>query len=568
MSKSIHLPCPRSVLALLCTAQLAACGGGGTIGIGTAPAIAEAEPNDSTATANAIPVGTPVQGSLATAGDVDDYSFHLAQGSIVRIELCAARADQAGWDATGNVPRLSLWGPTVAGIAKLLEHDFSGNASDGWSFGALDLDIPMFEAPVTGNYYVSVTQDDTALAGGAYELRVLYPVVTGKQEEAELQGTDGGNDTPATAQTITPGTLHGFHVAGGVDDYTFTIDGPTTVRFEMTAYRNGVCRGDPHYYHPKMRLLDTDGTTELASDDGSFFFDPAIQHRFTAAGTYFVEVGEFSAANSEYFLGYATSTSGTTAETEPNDSAASADGFAYGGRVSGTIDAGEVDFFKFSGTKGDMVRLQRFDIANLQGAADAVTATLLATDGATALATGGGGSFQVATAILTETGTFYVKVEPGAAATSYALELSRFQSSSFESEANDTIPTADHFTTRIAGTIDPVGDTDVFSCPLSAGRMVRFACYASNAPTGSDGDSQYSGHGSSCSPLLEVLDFTGAVYATSTSAPVSVYTESVTDPLPTAAVSFVPAIAGIYYVRITDAAGGGGPRFTYVLEKK
>ena len=54
----------------------------------------------------------------------------------------------------------------------------------------------------------------------------------------------------------------------------------------------------------------------------------------------------------------------------------------------------------------------------------------------------------------------------------------------------------------------------------------------------------------------------------STSAPVSVYTESVTDPLPTAAVSYVPATSGTYYLRITDAAGGGGPGFTYVIEKR
>ncbi len=542
MSKSNPLQSPRFVLALACIAELAACGGGG--GGGPPAAIAESELNDSTATADALPVGTPVQGSVATAGDVDFFKVTLPQGSIVKIELFAARADQAGWDAAGNVPRLSVWDTDANGNAKLLEHDFGGNTSDGWSFGAHDLDIPMFEVPATGTYFVSVTQDDTSLAGGAYTLRVLYPVVTGKQEEIEPTGSDGGNDTTATAQLITPGTVHGFHVAGGVDDYQFTISVPTSVRFEMTAYRNGVNRGDPNYYHPKLRLIDTDGATELASDDGSFFFDPAIQHRLTVAGTYFVEVSEFSVANSEYFLGFQAASSATTAETEPNDDAASADAMVYGGRVSGDIDVGEVDFFKFTGTKGDMVRLQRFDLANLQGAADAVTATMLATDGATALATGGGGSFQVETTILQETGTFYVKVEPGAVATTYALELTRFQSSSFESEPNDTIAAANLFTTRIAGAIDPVADTDVFRCTLSAKRLVRFACYAASAPTGSDGDSEYSGHGSSCAPLLEVLDGTGLVLATSTSAPVSVYTESVTDPLPTAAVSYVPATAG------------------------
>jgi len=151
---------------------------------------------------------------------------------------------------------------------------------------------------------------------------------------------------------------------------------------------------------------------------------------------------------------------------------------------------------------------------------------------------------------------------------SYALELTRFQSASFESEVNDTIAAANALTTRIAGVIDPVGDADVYRFTLPAKHLVRIACYASSTPTGSDGDSEYSGHGSSCSPLLEILDAAGLVVATSTSAPMSVYTESVTDPLPTAAVSYVPNAAGTYYVRITDAAGGGGPGFTYVIEKK
>ncbi|HKC25871.1 MAG TPA: DVUA0089 family protein, partial [Thermoanaerobaculia bacterium] len=196
MSKSNPLQSPRFVLALACIAELAACGGGG--GGGPPAAIAESELNDSTATADALPVGTPVQGSVATAGDVDFFKVTLPQGSIVKIELFAARADQAGWDAAGNVPRLSVWDTDANGNAKLLEHDFGGNTSDGWSFGAHDLDIPMFEVPATGTYFVSVTQDDTSLAGGAYTLRVLYPVVTGKQEEIEPTGSDGGNDTTAT----------------------------------------------------------------------------------------------------------------------------------------------------------------------------------------------------------------------------------------------------------------------------------------------------------------------------------------------------------------------------------
>jgi hypothetical protein len=561
---------PRYLAApLLFAAALASCGGGGGGGGGIPAAVSETEANDTIATANLVPVGTPVVGDVTTAADIDYFKINLATGRIVEIELFATRGDQETWDAADNVPRLTLWDTDANANAKLLEHDYGGFTSDGWSWGKHDLDMPMFKVPATGAYFVSVTQDDTTLAGGSYALRVHYITVSNLQEETEPTATDGVNDTPATAQVITPGTIHGFHVSGGLDYYTFTVAANTTVRFEMTAYRNGPNRGDANYYDPYIYLYDIDGTTELASDDDSYFYDSSIQYNFDLAGTYFVSIDEFAGANSEYFLSYSTSSSAAVAESEPNDDTTTAGSISYGGRVSGDIDAGEVDFFKFTGTKGDMVRLQRFDANNLQGADDTVIVTMLATDGTTALSTGGDFDFQTQTTILQETGTFYIKVEPNTTLTDYALELTRFKSATYETEANDTIATADSLSTRVAGVIDPVGDADVYSFSTSTNHLVEIVCYASISldPNG-DGDLEYSGHGSACSPLLEVLDGTGAVVATFTSAPATVYAESVTDPLPTCQVVGVPDPGGIYYVRVTDALGGGGPGFYYVLEKR
>jgi hypothetical protein len=69
-------------------------------------------------------------------------------------------------------------------------------------------------------------------------------------------------------------------------------------------------------------------------------------------------------------------------------------------------------------------------------------------------------------------------------------------------------------------------------------------------------------------PSITVTDDSGTVLATSTAMPVSIYTESVTDPLPAAAVAFVPAATGSYFARVESAAGAGGPTHTYVLEKR
>jgi len=569
------LPYIRRTLAvpLLLGSLLAACGGGG--GGGGIPAVvSESEApgatggNDTTATADTVALGTPISGDISTAADIDYFKVNLTAGSVIELELCATRNKQSDWDAANNVPRLTLWDTDANANAKLQEQDFSGHTSDAWSWGKEDLDIPRFLVPATGTYFVSVTQDDTTLAGGPYVLRVHTVNVPNLQQEAEASGTDGANDTPATAETINPGTMHGYHVSGGFDYYKFTVSGPTTIGFEMTAYRNGPNRGDPNYYDTYIYLYDTDGTTELVHNDDTYFYDSAIQYRLTTAGTYYLKVREFSGANSEYFLTYTRSTAGIPSESEPNDDTAHADSISYGGRIGGTIDVGEVDFYRFQGTKGDMVRLQRFDNGNTQGAADVVAVTMLATDGTTPLLTGGDGNFQTFTTILQESGTFYIKVEPGVGLTDYALELTRFKSAAYESASNDSIATAEPLGTRRAGAIETVGDVDVYSFHMSANRLSSIVCYASDSTT-DGGDFEYSGHGSDCEPLIEILDGNGTVVSSSTTTPVnSIFTESVTDPLPTCAICGFSAVSGTFYLRISDASGGGGPSFYYVLEKR
>src|SRR6185503_2316083 len=119
-----------------------------------------------------------------------------------------------------------------------------------------------------------------------YALLVKTLSVTNLQEEAEPTGTSGVNDTPGTAEAITPGTVHGYHVSDEDDFYTITVTGPTKIHLELTAYRNGVSREDPKYYDTYLYLYDTDGTTELISVDDAYFYDSAIEYTLTAAGTY------------------------------------------------------------------------------------------------------------------------------------------------------------------------------------------------------------------------------------------------------------------------------------------
>lgn len=526
---------------------------------------AEVEPNDTSATALALAQGVVGIGDVTTPGDVDYWAVTVAADTAVKIELFGTRRDQNTWDLNANVPNIIVYDPD--GTTMRVEHDYSGFLPGGsWSWGMHDLDMPLLGVGVAGTYFIAISQDDPSLPGGTYGLKVTTVPMSGVQVEAEAEGASGDNDTALTAEPLTPGTMVGFHVDGEDDYYTFHVSTPSTVRFELTAYRNGAWNGDDDDLDPEVYLYDTDGTTLLFSNDDTYFYDSGIQYQINTAGDYFFDVTECCGnGDTRYLLTYTITPVPATAESEPNDDTAGADSIAYGGSVKGTIDVGENDYFKFSGTKGDMVRLQVFDGSNGQGKAASVDIDLIATDGLTLLNTGGDGDYRTYTTILQETGTFYVHVSPGAALTDYRLELSRFKSSTYESEPNNAIAEAGVLSTSSSGVIDTAGDVDVFRFTATQDRFLTIAVYASNGPTDSDGFFEYSGHGSDLDPVLTITDAAGNPLASSTCTPVNSYTESVTDGLPTAAVSFVAPTSGTFYVNVESASGTGDAANYYVI---
>jgi hypothetical protein len=566
------LPYIRRTLAvpLLLGSLLAACGGGGG---GGSPAVkVEVEPNDTSATATPLNIGVVGTGDVDAAGDLDFWAVHANANTFVKIEVFGTRMDHSTWDTNANVPNIVVY--DTDGTTMLLEHDFSGFLPGGaWSWGEHDLDIPLVRVGATGTYFIRIGQDDATLPGGKYAIKVSTVPVSGVQIEAEPIATTGVNDTPATAQTITPGTVYGFHVDNESDYYKFHVSSPSTVRFEMTAYRNGPNNGDDDDFDTELVLFDTDGTTSLFDDDDAFFYDSAIQYQINTPGDYFILVEECcGAGDATYSLKYtSTPVSGAT-ESEPNDDTAHANAIAYGGSIKGTIDTGEDDFYRFNGTKGDMVRLQLFDSSNCQGKADFVNLDMLATDGTTSLSTGGDGGFQTFTTILQETGTFYIHITPSGALTDYRLELTKFKSATYETEANDTPATADTLTTSAAGIIDTAGDKDVYRFQAAKDRLVTIQIYAEDSDAGglmSDGFFEYSGHGSDLDPLLTVFDTDGTTtLASSTIAALDVTTECITDGLPTTAVSFVAPSSGTFYVQVESASGSGSATNYYVITKR
>src|SRR5262249_14425359 len=145
--------------------------------------IQETEPNNTTGTATALPIGTPGTGDLATPGDVDVWSFAATAGQIVQIEVFGARRDFAAWHAGNNVARIRVLGPD--GTTYLIGHpDLSI-----WFWGTHDLDIPAYKVATTGTHYIELTQHTPARAGGRYVVRVTTRDFGSLQSESEPNDT-------------------------------------------------------------------------------------------------------------------------------------------------------------------------------------------------------------------------------------------------------------------------------------------------------------------------------------------------------------------------------------------
>lgn len=553
------------------TAFLFSCSSGSSGGGGPPAVVYEVEVNDAfdDADVQALTHGQAGSGSLATETDVDFWSMQLNENDVISVELFGTRLAQSAWDTGDSIPRITIY--DTDGTTVLVHHDYPL-----WSWGKHDLDHPMLLVPATGTYYASVMVDGLAVVDGDYCIRSNRLNVGSLQMETGDAGA-GDNDTFGNAEPIVPGTVYGFHDDDNDDYFSFDVNSASVVRFELTSYRNGIIASDDDYFDTELVLYDQNGTDVLANNDDSYFYDSAINFLIDAPGTYFLDVTECcGAGDAPYFLTYSRSTAGGGVENEPNEDPDTADSVSYGGAISGFAVVGDVDGFKFSGTRGDMVRVQLFDITNSLAKTDVVFATLYGPDGITTLDTGGDDNLRTMTTILQESGTHYIVVESaGLADTDYRVELTKFKSASYESEPNDVLNNADALGSggRSAGVIEippvPGGviDSDVFKFSVSANRLTTISIYASNDAVSSDGFFNFSGHGSDLEPTLTILDADANVIATSPSDWLFVDTEDVMNGLPCAAVSFVPSSGGTYYVVVTDTFGGSASDFYYVIER-
>ncbi len=559
---------------------LGACGGGGGGGSsGGSPesVVLEAEPNDTSSGAVELLVGQPGQGSLAQAGDVDWWRLELARDELVQLEVFAVRADQLTWDdgnspSVASVPRIDVYMPDATTVWRT--HDYQPGAAPGapsFEHKPQDFDFSFLRAPADGSYFVRIQPIAGTPSGGGYILRARKASFGTAQREVENAGVSGVNDTPATAQALQAGALFGAQSSGDVDVFSFQVAAPTLASFDLHAERGGMLGGAGDYLDMALRLLASDGVTELSSSDNVHFADPRLEHSFSAPGTYYLEVSQARGATSgEYMLVHARQPlSAPTLEIETNDAPAQAQPIALGAWIEGAVAPGDEDWFSVVLSAGDMFELQLLDGSNADDLVGVAVPGLVRPDGVTALQAGGAWSGRKLSAVVGASGAHYVHMTHDGSASSYRFRARVLRSATFETEPNDAPAQAPALAAgqRFAGELSDA-DRDWFRVDAEAGKLVVLQCYGGWAVNGGSGER--STWGSSVAPYLILQDdapLPTELYHSTTDVQFCT-TEGIAEFEPAVAIAFISPTTATYYLRVFDSQSRFSIDHLYVIERR
>jgi hypothetical protein len=329
-------------------------------------AVPETEANDTAATANIILSSgnsrNVFSGSIGAAGDVDYYAVALTAGDVVFV---SADADPER-DGTGTDLVVEVRDPADA-IVLSIDSSITGSLANP----------PTETAPctalVSGTYYVKV-RHFSATGTGTYHLMVANMT----QDQLGATSEVEPNDTAPTATVLTldAGRAIGSASIGVAADVDFwRIDGVApNARIWVSTDTGGTQNPGATSRDTVMDLIAADGTTVIENDDDdgtangadgtieSGLASAIAGGTLTTGGTYYIRVRAFSATAivSPYKLYVVVTQPSAAPETEPNNTAATANDMLSGSAVtnvfSGSIAAaGDVDYYAMNLTAGEVI---------------------------------------------------------------------------------------------------------------------------------------------------------------------------------------------------------------------
>jgi hypothetical protein len=552
-----------------------------------------ADENETTSGSNdtpegAVPIapGIPMFGNLSAPDDVDYYKFHASAGQIVSVSSYATRLDLGRFDAQGiyhgwdTSLRLRLIGPDK-------QTELQRMSADDWPRFSIDNEMAAVRIPKDDDYYLACDVDSSGAATGRYALLLkISDPPAGVQLESEPAGGGGLNDTRATAQALSPGYAYGQYQTPGTtandsDFYKIVVAEPTHLHLDLIASRNGVAGADGVAWDPVIELQDASGDltapgTTLWVNDDTAFNDPAIDYVVTIPGTYFVRVGRFGVddgGSAPYLLSYQASPVSIEQAASANPALPTA--LAYGQTIRSAFagPAGGIQYFAFSGSAGDLVRLWIDDQSNLQGSqllmgpshpADAMfvdgeTQSPLAAGTSTFVSAPPGNSeLNVQQIMLETTGTQLVRVsspQPG----EFGIRLELVASGA--AILSGTLP----------NNPAPADNKNHHPVHAEEGQLVTISLFA-NAESTTCGSQNFASAlgdcGSLLCPTVQVFDGAGKLLSsTSADRPgQSNFAESMLRPDAMLETTFRAPAAGSYDVVVSDANNLGGSAYFYALQ--
>lgn len=343
--------------------------------------------NNTTASAIASPMGTPIVGSLNNK-DIDVFKVHTDAGGVVKFDF--THPNGAG---TSGVPfDIEL---TDAAGNSVIKSTVYGNSTFASTVAA------------AGDYYVKISD------GNAYNFDDggIYSLTPSLSTSPATTYDGAANNTSATAIASPMGTS----IVGSLNNKDIDV-------FKVHANAGGVVKFD--FAHPNgagtaglpfdIELTDAAGNSVIKTTaQGDTTFSTTV----AAAGDYYVKVSDGNAYNFDdagiYRLTPTLSTvDGVVYDGAANDSAATALHMDLPGAASGSLTNRDADYFSFSAGAGGTLTL---NVAHPNGAGTAgaaIDVSILDANGNTVLTKTEYGNDLLSTT-LPGAGNYYLKVEDG-----------------------------------------------------------------------------------------------------------------------------------------------------------
>ncbi|MBI3183679.1 MAG: pre-peptidase C-terminal domain-containing protein [Myxococcales bacterium] len=450
---------------------------------------------DSPATALPIAVGSTLSGELQFDGDVDALRIEVSGGHAYEVD--------ASWG--GPLLQLQLVGADRTTLLRSAQ-------------GAPSAQI-VTRPSSDGAIYVLVKSAQSA-GIGTYSLQI------------QDLGPDDHGDVPPEATALTPSPslwLGALERTGDVDVFSFNAQSGHIYSFICTV-------GTGYSYGCASQLIDANGAV-FADSSGSNYYTTALFHEAVQSGKLYARVTVTRGSSAYLTYSFRLEDLGPD---DHGDTPAAATAIALGSSGAGRLEINQdVDVFSFTATSG---RIYRFK-ATSGPLSNVISARMLNSTGAVLATSDTSFSSSTVAYEATAGGTIYAEVKSLSSygnSTSYAYVLDDLGPDDHGDSVAAATSIAANFSAT-TGSIETLGDVDVFRFIAVAGNVYRFTCTVSSY--------------GACKPVMK----NPAGVTVATSAYGGTYTS---------VVGHEAAVSGTHYVEVTFGSSyyGNTGTYTYRLD--